>query len=162
MIRKNSSSLKTTFHYTPAQSKKKLTNSLIPIILDFVKNIGMQVSQSHKPFKKNKHTNRNFSKYYTLTQIKLGFTDHPAPKYREPKIYPGTDTRNDYDRGKWDVSHEIDRRDVRQNLLKTYKKLNKALFQHSKTQSSKKKCTLAITLILSPKRQPSSKHQNKK
>lgn len=49
-------------------------------------------------------------------QIKLGFTDHPIPKYKEPLVYPGTDTRNDYT--KWNVSNEIIQKEVKENYLK--------------------------------------------
>lgn len=49
-------------------------------------------------------------------QIKLGFTDHPIPKYKEPLSYPGTDTRNDYTH--WNVSHQIIPKEVRENHLK--------------------------------------------
>ena len=41
-------------------------------------------------------------------QIKLGFTDQPEPKRKDPLIYPGTDTRNDYTN--WNVSTEIQTR----------------------------------------------------
>ena len=37
-------------------------------------------------------------------QIKLGFTDPPPPKYKEPVVYQGCDTRNDYT--KWNVSNQ--------------------------------------------------------
>jgi len=39
-----------------------------------------------------------------LTKIKLGFFDTPLPKYREPKIEAGTDTRDNYTG--WNVSTE--------------------------------------------------------
>lgn len=46
--------------------------------------------------------------------------DHPLPKYKEPKIYDGTDTRNDYTN--WNVSNEVSRKDFNQGLMKKYKK----------------------------------------
>lgn len=44
-------------------------------------------------------------------KIKLGFTDNPIPKYKEPIIYEGTDTRNDYTQ--WNVSNQIISKEVR-------------------------------------------------
>lgn len=40
---------------------------------------------------------------YSIMKIKLGFMDHPIPKFHEQKIYEGTDLRNDYTN--WNVSN---------------------------------------------------------
>lgn len=53
------------------------------------------------------------SRHYDI-KIKLGFTDHPAPKGSEPIFYPGTDTRDDYTN--WNVSTEIRNKEIRANL----------------------------------------------
>ena len=39
---------------------------------------------------------------YINAKIKLGFMDHPLPKYKPPVIFEGTETRDDYT--KWNVS----------------------------------------------------------
>ncbi len=51
-------------------------------------------------------------------QIKLGFTDHPIPKGKDPVIYQGTETRDDYT--KWNVSTEILNKEIRANLYNSY------------------------------------------
>jgi len=58
----------------------------------------------------------------------MGLLDHPMPKYKEKKIEPGTDTRNDYT-GKisflphnlqgWNVSTELMNKFERAKLLET-------------------------------------------
>ena len=43
--------------------------------------------------------------------------DHPLPKYKEGKIYEGTDTRNDYT--KWNVSNQVSMKEMKENFQKT-------------------------------------------
>ena len=72
---------------------------------------------SSKEFRKGRDPRAEAAegKEWTI-QIKLGFTDHPIPKYKEPLIYTGTDTRNDYT--KWNVSNQIIQKEVKENYLK--------------------------------------------
>jgi hypothetical protein len=64
--------------------------------------------------------------------------DHPLPKYKEPKIHSGTDTRDDYTH--WNVSNEVSRKSIKENLTKTYC-VEEILepCRHFKTQKSKKR-----------------------
>jgi hypothetical protein len=48
--------------------------------------------------------------------------DHPIPKFKEPIIYEGTDSRNNYT--KWNVSCQMVGKDVKENLMKTYNSIN--------------------------------------
>ncbi len=51
-----------------------------------------------------------------LIKIKLGLFDHPIPKYKENKIYTGTETRDNYTN--WNVSTEVNKREISNNLSK--------------------------------------------
>jgi hypothetical protein len=72
-----------------------------------------------------------------LIKIKLGLFDHPIPKYKENKIYPGTELRDDYKN--WNISNEIDKKYVQNQFNKMYFYLiNTIKFKIKKIKKNKK------------------------
>ena len=68
----------------------------------------------------------------TLLLIKSGLTDEKAIDFKEKKIDPGVDTRNDYTG--WNVSTEAE--PMKHKTMRTFEE-NKELLEHTKAKADK-------------------------